>query len=355
MPSFYEIQSQDLQTIANCGLSFAPLRGKHILITGAGGLIASVLTDALLYIDKTESLGLSVYALCRNAEKAKKRFSAHLSNSNFHLIIQDVCSPLPPIYAFDYIIHAASPAHPLAYSKTPVETMQANLLGTMHLLAHAKNCGCRRFLFVSSSEIYGENQHSNEAMSEAYQGKLPSINIARACYPESKRAAEALCASYMQEYGLDVTIVRPGYIYGAAVSEDNSRADAQFLRNAAAGENIIMKSRGEQKRSYCYVADAVSAILYVLLQGVCGEAYNIANPNCQVSIREFAEALASAAQVELTFSLPPDEEARGYSKITNSLLCTDKLTALGWKPQYSLSRGALQAVAELKAKGQQDA
>lgn len=354
MPSFQEIHAQDLQTIADCGLSFEPLRHTRILITGAGGLIASVLTEALLHISQLHQLELSVFALCRNREKAEKRFSAYLNNPSFHLLIQDVCEPLPKACKFDYILHAASPAHPLAYSKTPVETMQANLLGTMHLLAHAKSCDCRRFLFVSSSEVYGENRQTDQTMSEDYQGKLLSICTARACYPESKRAAEVLCAAYRQEYGLDVTVVRPGYIYGAEVSADNSRADAQFLRNAAFGQNIVMKSLGTQKRSYCYVADAVSAILYVLLKGRSGEAYNIADPNCSIQIREFAQALADAAQVEVTFALPPEEEARGYSQVANSLLCADKLLSLGWRPQYTLERGAAQAVAALQAKEQRN-
>lgn len=355
MPSFQEIHAQDLRAVAECGLSFEPLRRARILITGAGGLIASVLTEALLYINQAKSLQLSVYALCRSREKAEQRFSAHLDDSAFHLLIQDVCAPLPDAYAFDYILHAASPAHPLAYSKTPVETMQANLLGTMQLLSRAKDCGCRRFLFVSSSEVYGENQQADKAMNEAYQGKLPSIGISRACYPESKRAAEVLCAAYRQEYGLDVVTVRPGYIYGATVSADNSRADAQFLRNAASGQNILMKSLGTQKRSYCYVADAVSAILYVLLKGESGEAYNIADPGCSVQIREFAQALADAAQVEVTFAPPPEEEARGYSQVANSLLCADKLLSLGWRPQYTLAQGAAQAVAALRAKEQANA
>ena len=343
MPTFSEEKIQDLQTIAEANLPFEALRDKRILVTGAGGLIASVFTEALLYLNTVYNLHLTVIALCRNAQKAQERFSAYKDDVALQFLEQDVCAPLPADFRADYIVHAASPAHPLAYAKTPVETMRANLMGTLGLLAHAKENGCTRFLLVSSSEVYGENT-AEGGMDEQFQGKLLNTMQPRACYPESKRASETLCAAYMQEYGLDVTVVRPGYIYGAEITENNSRADAQFLRNAVLGEYIVMKSRGEQKRSYCYVADAASAMLFVLLCGQNGEAYNIANPNCQDSIREFAEALANAASVTVTFALPPETEARGYSKVNNSLLNAEKLLALGWKPKYNLQQGTAQAV-----------
>lgn len=344
MPIFSAEKIQDLQTVANANLPFEALREKRILVTGAGGLIASVFTESLLYLNTVYDLHLTVFALCRNAEKARKRFALYQSDCALQFLEQDVCAPLPADFRADYILHAASPAHPLAYAQTPVETMRANLLGTMGLLAHAKDTGCTRFLLVSSSEVYGENDKGADGMDEQFQGKLLNTMQSRACYPESKRASETLCAAYMQEYGLDVAVVRPGYIYGAQITADNSRADAQFLRNAASGQDIVMKSLGEQRRSYCYVADAASAMLFVLLCGKVGEAYNIANPHCQASIREFAEALATAASVSVTFALPPETETRGYSKVNNSLLCADKLLALGWEPQYDLKNGTAQTV-----------
>lgn len=345
MPTFSNEKMQDFKTVANAALPFESLRDKRILVTGAGGLIASVFTESLLYLNTAYDLHLTVIALVRSAEKAKKRFKAYQADSALQFLEQDVCAPLPADFYADYIVHAASPAHPIAYANTPVETMRANLLGTINLLSHAKETGCKRFLLVSSSEVYGENNENASGMDELFQGKLLNTMQPRACYPESKRASETLCAAYMQEYGLDVTVVRPGYIYGAQITADNSRADAQFLRNAANGENILMKSRGEQKRSYCYVADAASAMLFVLLCGQAGEAYNIANPKSEARICEFAEALAQAASVSVTFALPPEDEVRGYSKVNNSLLSADKLLSLGWVPQYDLQAGAVQAVA----------
>ena len=141
---------------------------------------------------------------------------------------------------------------------------------------------------------------------------------------------------------LDVKVVRPGYIYGAQITSENSRADAQFLRNAIERKNIIMKSLGQQRRSYCYVADAVSAILLVLFKGEKVAAYNIANKESEATIAEYAKALADARKIKVIFEVPDEVEKAGYSQVKNSLLDDSKLRDLGWTPHYDLKSGVNQ-------------
>jgi len=148
--------------------------------------------------------------------------------------------------------------------------------------------------------------------------------------------AETIGMSYLEEYGVNFLSVRPGYIYGATMIEDNSRANEQFLRLAINKDNIIMKSEGKQIRSYCYVADCISALLYVLLKGKVGEAYNIADKNQNVTIKNFAETVAKKAKVSLIFELPNGFEKKGYGIIKNTILNSEKLEKLGWKPKNSL-------------------
>ena len=100
-----------------------------------------------------------------------------------------------------------------------------------------------------------------------------------------------------------------------------------------------MKSKGEQRRTYCYVADAVCALLYILLYGENAQVYNIANPNSIVSVAEYAKTLANIAGVELKFELPDEIEARGYSKQADSILSAQKLINLGWQPFYNIEKG----------------
>ena len=235
---------------------------------------------------------------------------------------------------FDYIIHAASNAHPIAFSKDPVGVINANVLGTLKLLEYARKYGNEKFLFVSSSEVYGENGLV-ETYSEDDYGKLNSMTF-RNCYPESKKMAETIGVSYMVEYGINFLSARPAYIYGAPMLEDNSRANEQFLRLGRDKKDIVMKSEGKQIRSYCYVADCVSAFLYIILKGKNGEAYNIANKNQNISIREFAEKIAEKAKVNLIFDLPTEIEKKGYGLIKNTILDAKKLEDLGWEAKYSL-------------------
>ena len=330
-------------------MKYQELLHKSILITGANGLIASVLTDRFAYLNIEENSEIELYVLVRNREKAERRFKDYLEQKWFHIIIQDVCEPLRLNCKLDYIIHAAGNAHPLAFSTDPVGTMKANLLGTIQLLEYARKYGIEKFLYVSSSEIYGENPTYVNGFTEDSWGRIDSMNP-RACYPEGKRAAETLCASYASQYKIAVNVVRPGYIYGAEITRDNSRADAQFFRCAAAGKNIIMKSTGSQVRSYCYVEDTASAILTVLTKGTAGEAYNIANRNSNVSVKEFAQTIADCAGVDLEFEIPEDMEVRGYSKVTRAVLAPDKLEDLGWKAGYSLEQGIAESLKRLDAK-----
>lgn len=308
------------------------LRSARILITGATGLVGAFLTDCLLALSDQNALDLRLYALCRNAARAKERFGERVN-----AIAADV-SEATALPECDYIIHAASNAHPKAFSADPVGTMLANILGVRNLLEHLRAQGHGRLLFVSTGEIYGDNPAIRDGFSETDFGKIDSMNP-RACYPESKRAAETLCASYLSQYRVDSVVARLCYVYGPTITNENSRADAQFLRNALSKTDIIMKSAGAQVRSYCYVADAARALIAILSGGESGSAYNVANRAAVRSIREYAEALAKVAGVQVKFETPEDAEKRGYSTVSRAVQKPDRLEALGWKPLFSFEEG----------------
>jgi nucleoside-diphosphate-sugar epimerase len=338
----------DLRDTITTPLPWETLNGSKVLITGAGGLISSFLVDCLMYRNQKSKAQISIYALCRNREKAEKRFGNYLNDVDFNLIIQDVCDLLSVDINFDYIVHAATNAHPLAYATAPVEIMKANLLGTINILEYAKEHNVRRCTFVSSGEIYGQNDSSaDKCMKEDYSGYI-DCSDPRSAYPESKRAAEVLCVAYKQEYCVNTVNIRPCYIYGPTMIEENSRADAQFIRNAINGDNIVMKSAGTQLRSYCYVSDAVSAMLYILLLGKSGESYNIANKNSTVTIREFAKILSDISGVSIIFENPGDIEKSGYSLVGNAVMDAGKLEGLGWQAKYDITNGLMRTVDILK-------
>ena len=185
-----------------------------------------------------------------------------------------------------------------------------------------------------------------ELFDEKYCGYIDS-NTLRAGYPESKRCGEALCQAYAKQYGLDVVIPRFTRSYGPTLLPSDTKALSQFLRNAVGKEDIVLKSDGSQFYSYTYVADAVSGLLYVLLKGESGEAYNIADPSGDVTLRELAEELASIAGTKVVFDLPDSTESAGFSKVTKARLSSDKLRALGWKSHFPVSVGLRHTVEAL--------
>ncbi len=314
-------------------IDICQLKSKAIVVTGANGLIGSYLVDFLLYADCKYCLDLTIYAISRSKDRLLKRFSEN--HKNLVLIEQNLNEAFKLDFNPDYLIHAASNAHPIAFATDPVGTMKTNLIGSINLLESIKGCNCK-FLYISSGEIYGNNV--DHYFSENDLGSIDT-KIARSCYPESKRAAETLCVAYAEQFGIHVNIARLCYVYGPTITDSNSRADAQFFRNALAGENIVMKSDGAQKRTYCYVADAVSGILHILLKGKNKEFYNIANTKSIVSVREYAQTLADIADVKLIFNLPDEIEKKGFSKPADSILDASKLQSIGWEPIYDIEQG----------------
>ena len=329
----HPVYREDLTRAIAAAGDLSPLKNAAVMITGATGMIGACLTDALTLANDELGLNLRVLALCRDADRARARF-----DSCVECVACDLTRPDGELPEADFIVHAASNAHPLAFSGDPVGTMLSNILGTKRLLDRLCQQGRGRLLFVSTGEIYGENPAVTDGFDEDGFGRIDSMNP-RSCYPESKRAAETLCASYVRQFGADAVVARLCYIYGPTIAPANSRADAQFLRKALSGEDIVMKSAGSQLRSYAYVADAVSALLTVLLRGETGRAYNVANRESTHTIREYAETLAKLAGVRVTFELPPEAERQGYSTVTRAVQNPARLEALGWKPFAPLEEG----------------
>ena len=318
------------------------LYGKSILITGATGMICSAVAEVLLYFNKVKNAKIHIILASRNKDRLQKRFYCFEEGKDYSFCQYDATSATPLDIKADYIIHGASNADPGKFAKEPVETMLANIIGLNTLLKSATNNNAKRLLYISSSEVYGRKEEKRPYKEDDY-GFVDILNP-RASYPSSKRAAETLCAAYSAEYGLDTVIVRPGHIYGPTITDSDSRASAQFTRKAKIGDNIVMKSAGSQLRSYCYTFDCASAILTVLINGKCGEAYNISNPNSVVTIREMAEALAKAGNVNIVFENPSDYEQKSYNLMENSSLESAKLEELGWKACFDISMGAIKTL-----------
>jgi nucleoside-diphosphate-sugar epimerase len=338
----HQIVDEDLERILATDLPWSEFAGKTILITGVNGFLPAYIAETFLYFnEKISSEKIKIIGLARNRARAENRFSSYHGRSDLKLIVQDVCTPIVLEDKIDYIIHAASQASPKYYSKDPVGTLSANILGTCNLLKLAQDNSVEGFLFFSSGEVYGEVATSQIPTKESDYGYIDPTNI-RSCYGESKRMGETMCVSWFHQYGVPTKIVRPFHTYGPGMSLDDGRVYADFIASILNNRDIVMKSDGSAIRAFCYLADAVQGFLTVLLKGDKGQAYNIGNDHCETSIFDLACKLTSLFP-EKKLRVVKKDVVQSTEYLRSSILrsCPDisKVRMLGWQPSTSIDEG----------------
>lgn len=332
------IYLNDIALFANYPVIWNAFKNKSILIAGSTGMIGSYLIDMLMYQNQN-GLNCKIIALGRNTARAKRRFCNHWSKPDFLFIEADINNGLPDnLPRVDYVLHAASNTHPVAYATEPISTITTNIIGTNNLLKYASNTGVKRLIFASSVEIYGENRGDCESFNENYCGYI-DCNTLRAGYPESKRVGEALCQAYIREKNMDIVIARLARIYGPTMLMSDTKALSQFIKKGINREDIVLKSAGNQFYSYCYVADAVRALLFLFVNGENGSAYNISDCESNITLKDLAGIIADYVGTNVIFDVPDAVECAGYSKATHAILNNAKISQLGWKALYDIKKG----------------
>lgn len=321
-----KIQELDIKEFARNFVLSEQLAKSNFLITGATGLIGSTLIHCLLALEKE----IKIIAPLRNKAKADEIFSED-ELQHIRIIECDIAKyDYNQLSGVDYIVHCAAPTASKFFVEKPVETFDIIYSGTKVLLDYAKDRKVKSFVYLSSLEVYGEIHDDSKAVTEDVQGYLAPLSV-RSSYPMAKRAVENLCCLYATEYGIPVKIARLTQTTGAGLAMEDNRVIAQFTRLAANGQDIVLHTTGEAARPYCYTTDAISAILYILLRGNNGDAYNVANEETYISARAMAEYLRDEfyPNIEVRVEL---NDNMGYAPATKLPLSTIKLQELGWRP-----------------------
>ena len=334
------IIESDLRYITRANLPWELFRDKTVLVAGAAGLLPAYMVETLLYLNEMESFNIQVIGLVPNLKKARERFSDYREDTRLSLIVQNVCEETEIDRDIDYIIHAASPASPKIFQTDPVGTILPNITGTANLLKLAVKKQVKRFLFFSTSGVYGHVNESDYPIKEECFGFLNPLKI-ESCYLESKRMGETMCIAWMHQFGVPVIVVRPAITYGPGLQLDDGRSFADFIANIVHYQNIELYSDGQAVRNYCYIADATLGFFIVLLKGRAGEAYNVAAEQ-EISIIDLAKLLAEKVFPErkLTVVMKADPSKK-YLRMNFSRTAVDvtKLKALGWNIGFPLEEG----------------
>lgn len=324
------ILQQDINKFVADFLLVRNIENSSFLITGATGLIGSILVKCLLALNSNIKITCPV----RNVEKAKDIFEKNFLNINF--VECDLTKFLGnQSLNYDYIVHCASPTSGAYMIQHPVETFMFTIDTTRCLLDYLVSHHDTKMVYISSLEYYGQVFEEKDIF-ETDLGYIDHSS-SRSCYPLAKQAAEYLCSSYSLEYGVDVKVARLTQTFGAGISESDNRVFAQFARSIINNQDIILHTTGESSKPYCYTIDCVSAVLYILIKGSSGEAYNVANPDTYISIKNLADFLRNNfnQNIKVKIELHPE---MGYAPVTKLRLNVDKLKALGWAPFFSLKQ-----------------
>ena len=307
---------------------------KTALITGGSGFLGSHLCE--LFIARGH------HVICLdNLLTGSKDNLAHLDKTHLDFIKHDITKPIKIAGKIDYVLHFASPASPVDYTKYPIKTAKADSLGTHNSLgiAKAKNA---RFLMASTSEIYGDPLVHPQV--EEYWGNVNPIGP-RSMYDESKRFSEALTMAYHRAHKMNTKIARIFNTYGERMQIQDGRVVPNFICQALRGHDITIYGIGTQTRSFCYASDLVDGI-YRLLMSDYNLPVNIGNPT-ENTILEFAKVIIkmTGTKSKIIYKpIPIDDPKQRCPDITKAR----KL--LGWEPKVDLAEGIGRTIKYFKSR-----
>lgn len=336
------------QTCRNCYSEMKKLSGETLLLTGCAGFLGYYFSHLFAFWNNNHDEKIHC-TLHDNFQRGKPDWLNKIEVANSIKIEKYDVLDAYVQFNFQNVIHAASIASPIFYRKNPIETMDANVIGLRNLLDAQTNFKDKsqaptRFLYFSTSEIYGDPLPDYIPTAEDYRGNV-SCTGPRACYDESKRYGETLCVNFAKFKSLPVTIARPFNNYGPGLKIDDGRAIPDFVKGIKESNSIILLSDGSPTRTFCYISDAICGYIKTLVLGKSGESYNIGSDQPEISMLTLANIMKEIVEKKtgqkITLSYQKSEDAQ-YLTDNPNRRCPDISKAtndLGFKPLVGLNVG----------------
>ncbi len=312
---------------------------KKVLITGINGFVGKHLLNELL--GNSNFSNIEKIVGIDNFVTSNRSFQLQ-SNSKYRFIEDNLIKfDFDKLEKFDTVIHLASLASPVYYKRLPLETIDIGISVTRKLLEKCKDWDAR-FIFFSSSEIYGNPTPENIPTEEGYKGNI-SCQGPRSCYNEAKRLGETLCYIYNNNYNVKTNIIRPFNIYGPSMSINTDyRMIPNLIKSALKKDTLNIYGNGTQTRTFCYYKDAIQGIIKVIQSGKDGETYNIGNDYPEISMINLVKLFIDTTNIKLSYQLTPypdfypdDEPERRLPSIKKAK------SDLKYHPKVSLEEGIL--------------
>ena len=341
--------NKDILDIIEFDLPWIKLSNTKVLVTGANGFIGNYLVRTLLKLNEIGLLKepLTVYAMVRDKKNSSEKFSDLVNNKYLKFFEWDLNKFLAlPEFDLNYIFHAASNASPRFYNVDPTGTILPNTIGTAHLLELLRKSSFSKndkgFIFLSSSEIYGQNVSINKQNKFDNENKVSyEMNSFRNCYSDSKKMGETMCKAWNDQYGIPTFVARIFHTYGPGLSKDDGRVFSDFIFNVIDNIDVKVLGSGKALRSYCYISDTIRAFFTILFKGKTSFSYDVGNPNAEMNVLDLAKMLVNLYPNKNLKVLSPNLNNENHFKKEFNVIKPkiETLQEIGWSPKINPSEG----------------
>jgi dTDP-glucose 4,6-dehydratase/UDP-glucuronate decarboxylase len=353
MPSPKKIIQQDVHEIClELKETLGPLSGTTLLVTGGSGFLCSYLLETVAHLnDRFFDQPCRLITVDNLRSGVSERTEHLVKRPDFRFIDHDISEPLDFEEPVHWIVHGAGIASPTFYRRYPLETIDVNVTGTRLMLEFARLHGVRSLLYLSTSEIYGDPDPEHIPTREDYRGYV-SCTGPRACYDESKRLAETLCATYYSFHKTPVKVMRPFNVYGPGQRLDDRRIMPDLISAALDRRPLVLFSDGRATRTLCYVTDAIRAMWHVLMSQADGEAFNVGNDEGEITMGGLAEQVRDAAgppHIEIRHRISDDAHYLTDNPQRRSPDLTKLRSQFPWAPKVPLAEGVKRTLLSYQA------